>query len=284
MERRTSYLRGAAAAAAAAATVATSSDATAAAASSAKTAAALPTAQARAAARGKPLMFLHISLADWLLGLLGAAAYILAMQATRLPLAPLALPFELRAGAPPQQLWPPAAPEGRSPPPARALLEGRAALFALGASSTRAPASSAPSAAFAPLTPLPLPRPFLPLPRALRANASVSLELALLRGAPAAPAGLELCVAVEDARGADITAALEPFAAAGACAAPRGRRLALKAPSSYATFAMPPGARLFVTLGAAAEAAAADAPLGGELRLSVSAGASAEGSVALVMI
>jgi len=213
------------------------------------------------------LTFLHVSLADWLLGAAASVAFVLFLQASPLPLAPLALGFDLAPHAsqqpPPLRLWPPASPAGAAPPPLRALLEGRAGLFALG--------SGAPAP---PLLPLALPLPFMPLPRALRANASVALELVLLRGSAEAAAAAELCVSVEDARGEDITPALTPFAAEGDCGAPHGRRLAFAAGTAAppalavaaAAFALPPGARLGVTL-------AGSGGLGGELRLSVAAAA-----------
>ena len=228
--------------------------------------------------------FLHISLVDWLLGAVGAVAFVLYLQATPLPLAPLSFGFDLAAGAQPLRLWPPALPAGAAPPPARALLEGRAGLFVLGAGAA-APAPPLP------LVPLSLPFPFLPLPRALRANASVALELALLRGSAEAAAAAELCVSVEDARGEDITRALAPFAAAAACGAQRGRRLELSAmaaaaaaaappvalATAAATFSLPPGARLGVTL------STGRGSLAGELRLSVAAAAAATGGLAVVV-
>jgi len=229
-------------------------------------------------------MFLHISLVDWLLGAVGAVAFVLYLQATPLPLAPLSFTFDLAAGAQPLRLWPPALPAGAAPPPARALLEGRAGLFVLGAGAAATPASPLP------LVPLSLPFPFLPLPRTLRANASVALELALQRGSAEAVAASELCVTVEDARGEDITRALAPFAAAGACGAQRGRRLevsavaaapapALPAPLATAAvaFSLPPGARLGVTL------STGRGSLAGELRLSVAAAATAAGGFAIVV-
>ena len=233
-------------------------------------------AAAPTSARSRGPKFMHISLADWALGLAAAVAYIFALRATRLPLAPVELRFD--GGGAPLRLWPISAPAGPTPPLARSLLEGRAALL------TTPRAGGATSAA---LLPMPLPLPFMPLPRALRANASIALALTLLRG-PAAPAeGLELCVAVEDALGTDITHALMPFAQAPACSGGgNSRRLALKAAAALppalsaatAAFTLPPGARLAsVTLGAADAAG-----LGGELRLSVAAEGGGDVTIAML--
>jgi len=234
---------------------------------------------------------LHISLGDWALGLAAALAYVLALQLTPLPPAapPLVVPFDVAAAAAagsgplPICLWPTSMPAGPAPPPARALLEGRAALIAIGR-----PAALAARLQLA-LAPLALPLPFLPLPRFLRADAAVSLELAL-RGAPAP--SLELCVAVEDAYGVDLSAAAfagvanaasEPCGGSGGSGggsggAARGRRLALPARGTAAvSFKMPPGAKLGVTLGGGGAAGFA-----GELRLSVAA-ADAEGAYVVIM-